>query len=103
MEQILDPRAQIQRPIRMTKEISIQSRFYKQHPVSKLMDLTLEEIDVLIDEYLENYITKYIKRNPGKDLPSPSQNFNSLRNIRTNVSKDPVIVNMKKGRKNAKQ
>ncbi|MBM3910476.1 MAG: hypothetical protein FJ356_02370 [Thaumarchaeota archaeon] len=56
------------------------------------MDMTDEEIDQAIDEYLERYITAYEKRNKGKDLPNIGNTLAEVRNKRTNVSKKPRMT-----------
>ena len=79
------------------KECGLQSRFYKQHPVSKLMTMSDEEIMELVDQYLDTYIDRYLKRNKGQSLPAWSEmNMNDLRNKRTDVNKSPVIITYKK-------
>lgn len=70
-------------------EVGIQSRFYKQHPVKTLMDLTLKEIDERIDIYLDNYIKNYHKTHgPLKELPDWQVRMNDVRNKR--YTKDGV-------------
>ena len=79
------------------KECGLQSRFYRQHPVSKLMTMTDEEIMELVDQYLDTYIDGYLKRNKGQSLPAWSEmSINDIRNKKTNISKSPVIITYKK-------
>ncbi len=73
----------MKRVVKPKDEVGIQSRFYKQHPVDTLMDLTLEEIDEKIDLYLDNYIKNYQKTHgPLKELPNWQIRLNDIRNKR---------------------
>jgi hypothetical protein len=70
----------------------IFSRFYKENPIEKIMNMTDEEITLAIDRYLDKYIKGWESRNKGKDLPDINlMTINDIRNIRTNVSKKPKI------------
>lgn len=71
----------------------IFSRFYKENPIEKVMDMTDEEITLAIDKYLDKYIKNWEKRNPHKELPSINMNtINDIRNKRDkSVSKKPRI------------
>jgi hypothetical protein len=76
----------------MTKEPGLLSRFWKHNNPAELNAMTDEQIMQIVDEYLDNYITGYKKRNPGKDLPNIGSTLAEVRNKRTNISKRPRII-----------
>lgn len=74
------------------KEPGLISRFWKHNNPSELNNMTDEQVLQLVDEYLDRYISSYVKRNPGKPLPDIGKTLAEVRNKRDmSVSKKPRI------------
>ena len=93
MEQIQEPKEQIQRQNKMSnKEPGLISRFWKHNNSADLNNMTDDQVVQLIDEYLDAYIKRFQQRNPGKELPNIGSTLAEIRNKRTNISKQPTIT-----------
>lgn len=69
------------------------TKFYKQNPIEQLMQMSDEDIDKAIDEYLDNFMSSWQKRNPGQKFPEVMLGtINDIRNKKTNVSKVPRVI-----------
>ena len=75
----------------VNKEPGLISRFWKHNSPAELNAMTDEQVMQIIDEYLETYIVRYQKRNPGKDLPNIGATLAEVRNKRTAISKNPTV------------
>jgi hypothetical protein len=82
--------------IKMAKrpyEPAIISHFYNSVSMEDLMVMSDEDTDKKINDYLDEYMDRWQKRNKGKNFPDISVSTMAMvRNKRTDYSKSPRIA-----------
>jgi hypothetical protein len=71
-----------------TKEPPLISAFWKSNKVADVMLLSSTELDILIEQWLKEYVERRLKDDRSWNFPSIAlKNMNEIRNTRTKIDK----------------